>query len=40
MFDQIKTTMKSSSHTLIGDMIGGAALMITLIGGLHLPALF
>lgn len=40
MFEQIKTAAFRSRDTLIGDFVGGAALMVALLGGLHLPGLF
>jgi len=40
MLQQIKTTALRSRDTLMGDLIGGAALMVTLLGGLYLPGLF
>ena len=39
MLHQIKTTAIRSRDTLMGDLIGGAALMVTLLAGLHLPGL-
>lgn len=40
MLDQIKTAAIRSRDTLVSDLIGGAALMVTLLGGLYLPGLF
>jgi len=40
MLDQIKTAAARSGQTLIGDLAGGAALMVTLVAGLYLPGLF
>ncbi|WP_281272578.1 hypothetical protein [Roseovarius spongiae] len=37
MFRQIKTAAARSNDTLLGDAIGGAALMVTLVVGLYLP---
>lgn len=37
MMNQIKTAASRSRDTLMGDFIGAAALMVTLIGGLYLP---
>lgn len=39
MLDQIKTAATRSRETLLGDLIGGAALMVALLGGLYLPGL-
>ncbi len=39
MFAQIKTAVTRSQETLLGDAIGAAALMVTLIAGLYLPGL-
>lgn len=39
MFHQIKTAAARSNDTLLGDAIGGAALMIMLVVGLFLPGL-
>ncbi|MEQ8896705.1 MAG: hypothetical protein RID23_06405 [Roseovarius sp.] len=39
MLSQFKTAAYRSRDTLIGDLIGGAALMVTLLGGLYLPGL-
>lgn len=39
MLSQIKTAAKRSSDTLLGDFVGAAALMVTLVGGLYLPGL-
>jgi len=39
MISQLKTAFHRSRETLLGDMIGGTALMITLVGGLYLPGL-
>lgn len=39
MLSQIKTAATRSSDTLLGDFIGAAALMVTLVGGLYLPGL-
>ena len=40
MFHQIKTAAVRSNDTLLGDAIGGVALMVTLVVGLYLPGLF
>jgi hypothetical protein len=40
MFRQIKATAIRSADTLLGDFLGAAALMVTLIAGLWLPGLF
>jgi len=40
MFRQIKVTAIRSSDTLLGDFLGAAALMVTLIAGLWLPGMF
>lgn len=40
MSKHIKTFTTRTQDTLIGDLIGGAALMVTLVGGLYLPGLF
>jgi hypothetical protein len=37
MLRQIKTAAQSSSETLLGDFIGAAALMVTLVAGLYIP---
>ena len=37
MVRQLKTAFHRSRETLLGDMIGATALMITLLGGLYLP---
>lgn len=39
MIDQIKDTLSRSTHTLLTDFAGVAALMVILIVGLHLPVL-
>lgn len=39
MLTQIKTAARRSADTLLGDFIGGAALIVTLVGGLYLPGL-
>ncbi len=39
MFHQIKAAVARSNDTLMGDAIGGAALMVMLVGGLYLPSL-
>ena len=39
MLTQFKAAAKRSSDTLLGDAIGAAALMVTLVGGLYLPGL-
>lgn len=39
MLRQIKNTAERSSETLVGDFIGAAALMVTLVVGLYLPGL-
>lgn len=39
MLRQIKTAACQSKDTLLGDAIGAAALMITLVAGLYLPGL-
>jgi hypothetical protein len=40
MIQQIKSAASRSRETLLGDAIGGAALMIVLVGGLFLPGVF
>ena len=40
MLHQIKTVAERSRDTLLGDFVGGAALMVTLLAGLYLPGLF
>ena len=40
MSKHIKTITARTQDTLFGDLIGGAALMVTLMGGLYLPGLF
>ncbi len=40
MLRQIKTVTRRSSDTLLGDAVGAAALMVTLVGGLYLPGVF
>ncbi len=40
MIQQIKTIAHRSHSTIIGDLVGGAALMVTLVGGLYLPGVF
>ncbi|MEI4232900.1 hypothetical protein [Roseovarius sp. D22-M7] len=40
MFHQIKTAAMQARATIVGDAIGAAALMITLVGALHLPGVF
>ncbi|HKK86285.1 MAG TPA: hypothetical protein VJ942_12275 [Roseovarius sp.] len=37
MLRQIKTAAQSSSETLLGDFIGAAALMVTLVAALYIP---
>ncbi|MEO1139607.1 MAG: hypothetical protein AAFW87_09135 [Pseudomonadota bacterium] len=39
MLTQFKTAAKRSADTLLGDFVGAAALMVTLVGGLYLPGL-
>ncbi|WP_258523641.1 hypothetical protein [Roseovarius sp. TE539] len=39
MLDRIRTAATRSGDTLLADALGAAALMITLVAGLHLPAL-
>ncbi len=39
MLRQIKNTAERSSDTLVGDFVGAAALMVTLVVGLYLPGL-
>ena len=39
MFHQIKQAAIRSQHTLFGDAVGAAALMVTLVGALYLPGL-
>ena len=39
MLNQIKLAARESRETLLGDFIGAAALMVTLVGGLYLPGL-
>lgn len=40
MLSQIKTAAARSRDTLLADLVGGAALMVTLLAGLYLPAAF
>jgi hypothetical protein len=40
MFHQIKTAAIRSRETLLQDLAGGAALMVTLVAGLYLPGMF
>lgn len=40
MIRQIAIAAHRSRDTLVGDLIGGAALMITLLAGLYLPGTF
>ena len=40
MIRQMTTTAKNARDTLLADAIGAAALMVTLVVGLHLPSLF
>ena len=39
MISQIKSAATRSSSTLLGDAIGGASLVVMLIGALYLPGL-
>ena len=39
MLRQIRTAAERSSDTLLGDFLGAAALMVTLVAGLYLPGL-
>lgn len=39
MLYQIRTAIQRSQDTLLGDMIGAAALVTILLGGLYLPHL-
>jgi hypothetical protein len=39
MLEQITTAVHRSRDTLAADMIGAAALMVALLGGLFLPGL-
>lgn len=40
MIDDVKTAYARSSATLLQDALGAAALVVMLIVGLYLPALF
>ncbi len=40
MIHQVRTVMKNNTDTLWKDSVGAVSLMVTLIGGLHLPGLF
>ena len=40
MTKHIKTLTARAEDTYLGDIVGGAALMVTLLGGLYLPGLF
>ena len=40
MLSQIKAAASRSRDSLMSDLVGGAALMVTLVGGLYLPGLF
>ena len=37
MIKHIKQTAERTQNSYIGDLLGGAALMVTLVGGLYLP---
>lgn len=37
MLKDIKTAVRRSQDTLLGDFVGAAALMSSLFAGLHLP---
>ena len=39
MFQEIKDVLSRSSATIWQDIVGGTALMVVLIAGLHLPGL-
>lgn len=39
MLHQIKSAAIRSRSTLLGDTVGAAALMVTLLGGLYIPGL-
>jgi hypothetical protein len=39
MLRQIRTAAENAQDTLLGDLLGGAALMVTLVAGLYLPGL-
>ncbi len=36
---EIKAILSRSSHTILQDFAGGVALVVVLVGGLHLPSL-
>ena len=40
MTKHIKQITAQAQDSYIGDIVGGAALMIILVAGLHLPGLF
>ncbi|MFU8834297.1 hypothetical protein [Roseovarius autotrophicus] len=40
MLHQIRTAASRAGDTILGDVIGAFALMVTLIGALYLPAMF
>jgi len=40
MLHQIKTAAIHAQDTIVGDAIGAAALMVTLVGALYLPGMF
>lgn len=40
MFDQIKSAAFRARATIVGDAIGAAALIVTLVGALHLHTAF
>lgn len=40
MLHQIKTAASRSRATIVGDAIGAAALVVTLVGALYLPGTF
>ena len=39
MIQHIKTAAQRAQNSYIGDLLGGAALMVTLVGCLYLPGL-
>ena len=39
MINEIKAVLLRAEATIVKDFIGGLALLIVLIGGLHLPGL-
>jgi hypothetical protein len=40
MIQHIKSITERSHNSFLGDLVGGAALMVALVGGLYLPGFF